>query len=368
MVLAYLPFAAQLAEPDEIDGLAGDGGEIHLEVAGEDDKSRRGTDGQGTGFGYGLVVSDEFVALGGAGLDGITGLYGIQLALVQDAVLFELAADQPNGEGGAVHRGLDLLEQEGQGADVVLVPVGEENAPDLAGIFLQIGEIGDNEIHAGQVVIREGGAAVHDDDILLRFKNGQVLADLAQSAQGDDLQWGTAGTVRLFAAGGTVGLRDGSGRGRLFGAAFGGLLFGRRGGLFGLSLGFGLGGLGRLLRLFRGGVLPLGGLALPLTLCGGGGLFRLAFALPGLVFGLRPGLLGCLRRLFGSGLLLGGRGFFTHHTLDLRCDFSGGFGAAVLAEILPKYPVLLFTGCFGRCRSIILFFSLYCSSCWVRFW
>ena len=51
-----------------------------------------------------------------------------------------------------------------------------------------------------------------------------------------------------------------------------------------------------------------------------------------------------------------------HHPFDLRRDLGGGFGAAALAEILPKDPVLLFTGCFGRSRYIILFFSHSCTS------
>ena len=219
--------AAQFAKADQVDGLAGDGGEIHLEIAGVDDEPRRGTDGKGTGIGYGMVDTDELDAHGGAGRDGIAGLDGIQLALIEDAVLLELAADEPDGKGGGVHRGLDLLEQEGQGADVVLVPMGDEDAADLGRVFLQIGEIRDDQIDTGQVVIREGGAAIHNKDILLGLKDSQVLADLAQAAQGNDPERGAAGAVGLFAAAGAaVGLLRGSGR--LFAAALGsGLLFGR---------------------------------------------------------------------------------------------------------------------------------------------
>ena len=129
-----------------------------------------------------MVDTDELDAHGGAGRDGIAGLDGIQLALIEDAVLLELAADEPDGKGGGVHRGLDLLEQEGQGADVVLVPVGDEDAANLGRVFLQIGEIRDDQIDTGQVIIREGGAAIHNKDILLGLKDSQVLADLAQAA------------------------------------------------------------------------------------------------------------------------------------------------------------------------------------------
>ena len=88
--------------------------------------------------------------------------------------------------------------------------------------------------------------------------------------------------------------------------------------------------------------------------------------------GLRWLLLGSLglAGLFGRGFYgpfsCGGGpcgGFLAaHHPFDLRRDLGGGFGAAALAEILPKDPVLLFTGCFGRSRYIILFFSHSCTS------
>ena len=190
--------------------------------------------------------------------------------------------------------GLDLLEQEGQGADVVLVPVGDEDATDLGRVFLQIGEIRDDQIDTGQVVIREGGAAIHNKDILLGLKDSQVLADLAQAAQGNDPERGAAGAVGLFAAAGAaVGLLRGSGR--LFAAALGsGLLFGRLafGGLVlrrGLGLLFGLilrGGLGLLLGLALR--LALGGRSL-LLLLGSGLLFLGGLGLAG--FG-RPGPFG----------------------------------------------------------------------------
>ena len=314
------------------------------------------------------------------------GLTVFELALIEDAVLLELAADEPDGKGGGVHRGLDLLEQEGQGTDVVLVPVGDEDAADLGRVFLQIGEIRDDQIDTGQVVIREGGAAIHNKDILLGLKDSQVLADLAQAAQGNDLERGAAGAVGLFAAAGAaVGLLRGSGR--LFAAALGsGLLFGRLafGGLVlrrGLGLLFGLilrGGLGLLLGLALR--LALGGRSL-LLLLGSGLLFLGGLGLAGLAalallavlgLGLRWLLLGSLglAGLFGRGFYgpfsCGGGpcgGFLAaHHPFDLRRDLGGGFGAAALAEILPKDPVLLFTGCFGRSRYIILFFSHSCTS------
>ena len=338
------PLAAQFAKAHQVDRLAGNGGEIHLEVTGQYHQAGRGADGKSAGIGDGMVDPDKFHAHGAAGLDGIPGLHGMQLALVQDAVLLQLAADQPNGEGGAVNRRFDLLKQEGKSADVVLVPVGQEDPPHLGSVFFQITEIGDDQIHAGQFVIGESGAAVGDQDILLGFKNGQVFADLAQSAQRNNLQRRTAVTVRLFAA---AGAAVGLGRCGYFALT---ALFG--GGLATLA-----GLLGRLFCLFGlSGGLPFVGVDFT-AFCGGFGAFagRLLFGLFQLVIGLfrfvlGSGFSGALRgifegvfalsgrsglRPFPTGLGLGGRLLSPQRLFDLRRDFSGGFRAAVLAEILP---------------------------------
>ena len=122
---------------------------------------------------------------------------------------------------------LICLSRKGRGADVVLVPVGDEDAADLGRVFSQIGEIRDDQIDTGQVVIREGGAAIHNKDILLGLKDSQVLAVSPRPPREMIAERGAAGAVGLFAAAGAaVGLLRGSGR--LFAAALGsGLLFGR---------------------------------------------------------------------------------------------------------------------------------------------
>ena len=66
-----------------------------------------------------------------ARLDGLAGLVRHQLHDVGEAVLLQLQPDQAVGEGCAVDRGVGGLEDIGDGADVVLMAVGDEVAPQL---------------------------------------------------------------------------------------------------------------------------------------------------------------------------------------------------------------------------------------------
>ena len=101
-------------------------------------------------------------------------------------MLLQLQLDEPGGEAGAVDGGVDLLEDVGNGADVVLVTVGQHNAPDLVLIGFQIRDIGNYQVDAQHILIGKAESAVDDDDIVGIFHDGQVFTDLVQSAEGND--------------------------------------------------------------------------------------------------------------------------------------------------------------------------------------
>ena len=278
---------AQLAQTGQVDHFAVDGGGVDLEVAGGDDHAQRGLDGKGAGVGDGVVHMEEF-HLKTAGLDLVAVLFHGDLGFFQVLVLLQLELDQAGGKGGAVHRHVELPQDVGQGADVVLMGVGQKDAAKLVLVLLQIGDVGDDHVHAQQILVGEGHAGVDDDHVVVIFQNGHVLADLVETAQRDDLQLGAR-----------------KGLGLLFGRFFAGL------GLFAVGQ-----------QSARQVLDGLGG-----GLCGLLGHFH--------------GLLGCLAgrsRLggFGSGRLAapapGGGGF----TGSFGCRLSGGRNAALagLAGIL----------------------------------
>ena len=74
-------------------------------------------------------------------------------------------------------------------ADVILVPVGDEQAAEAVVVLHQIGHVGDHAVDAVHVIAGERHAAVHHDDLAAVFIGGHVLADLVETAKGNDLQF-----------------------------------------------------------------------------------------------------------------------------------------------------------------------------------
>ena len=104
-------------------------------------------------------------------------------------MLLELVLDDAQGQAGGVDGHVQLLQNVGDGTDVILVAVGDDHAPEPVLIVDQIGKVGDDEIHAVHILVGEGHAAVNDDHILAILQDGAVLADLIQTAQRDNFQF-----------------------------------------------------------------------------------------------------------------------------------------------------------------------------------
>ena len=123
------------------------------------------------------------------GPDCLAGLHSDELGGLDEAMLLQLELDQPSGEAGAVDGHVHLLEHIGDGADVILVPVGQKQSADAAPVLDEIAHIGNHQVNAIEVVTREGHAAVHHDDLTAEFVYGHVLADLVESAKRDDFHF-----------------------------------------------------------------------------------------------------------------------------------------------------------------------------------
>ena len=145
-------------------------------------------DGEGHGVGDGVVHVDE---LHGelARPDALARLHGDELGGLHQLVLLQLQLDEAGGEAGAVDGHVHLLEHVGNGAHMVLMSVGDEQAPDAGPVLDEVADVGDDAVDAVHVVPGEGHAAVHHDDLAAELVGGHVLADLVETAQGNDLQF-----------------------------------------------------------------------------------------------------------------------------------------------------------------------------------
>ncbi len=179
--------AAVVGQAVDVDGLAIEGRQVDLEVAGVQYHTERRGDGQGHRPGDGVAGLDE-LHLEAAQLHHVSGLHHVQGA--GDVHLLELVFYEGHGQVRAVHGGVELLQGIGHGADMVLVAMGDDEASELLPVLLQIGHIRDYHVDARHVVVRERQTAVDDDDVLPVFEEGHILSDLAHAPQGDELQFG----------------------------------------------------------------------------------------------------------------------------------------------------------------------------------
>ena len=112
-----------------------------------------------------------------------------QLDLVQQLVLFELAFNVGQRELGGVDGNLEFAQNPGQAADVVLVAVRQDDGAHMLLVLNQVGDIGNNDIDAQQLRLRKHQPRVDHDNVVFPAQRKAVHAELAQSAQGNDLQF-----------------------------------------------------------------------------------------------------------------------------------------------------------------------------------
>ena len=99
----------------------------------------------------------------------------------------ELRLDQREGQLGADQRDVRLLPQEvGDGADVVLVAVCEDDALDVVEAVPDGREVRQDQVDSGLLLLGEEDAAVDDEQAAAVLEDGHVAADLAEAAQRGD--------------------------------------------------------------------------------------------------------------------------------------------------------------------------------------
>ena len=164
-----------------------DGGLVDFEVGGVDDDAEWGGDGEGDAGDGGVGDADE-VDLEGADGDAVAGLDFAEVGVLEELVFLEAALGHGESEGGAIDGDVELGEEIGGAADVVFVGVGKDESADFVAVLLEIGEVGGNDVDAEEFGVGEHHARVDDDDVVVVAESHGVHAELAQPAEGDNLQ------------------------------------------------------------------------------------------------------------------------------------------------------------------------------------
>ena len=125
----------------------------------------------------------------GSGLEALVRAHFAQLGVVEQAVLVEFVFDVGECELRAPYRDVEFGEDPGERSDVVFVAVGEDDAPDALAVFGEIGNVGDDDVDAEEFGFGEHESGVDDDDVVTPADSHAIHTELAQAAQGDNLQF-----------------------------------------------------------------------------------------------------------------------------------------------------------------------------------
>ena len=178
------PFLTEAREGAQVGDAPVDGQGVHLEVSGDEHVAGVGADHDRHGVGDGVVDGHELQVEGAIGdllvLDDLTQ-HRVH------AVLLELGLHEGQGELAA-HQGdvLTQAQQVGHASDMVLVPVSQHQGDDVVDTVLEGGEVGEDEVDAGLVLLGEEHAAVDDEQFSVELEDGHVAADLSQASQRGD--------------------------------------------------------------------------------------------------------------------------------------------------------------------------------------
>ena len=112
-----------------------------------------------------------------------------QIGIFEQSVLFEFVFQQGERELRSPHRHIEFGKNPRQSADVVFVTVGEDDGAHPLPVFDQIGNVRNNDVHAQQFRLGEHQAGVNHDDVIAPAHGHAVHSELAQAAEGHDVQF-----------------------------------------------------------------------------------------------------------------------------------------------------------------------------------
>ena len=179
---------AVFGEGVQIEELVVGGRGIDLEIAGVNDDAERRVNGERDAIDQAVRDAD--------GMDGercrleaLVGAHLAQVGVVEQAVLVELVFDVGQRELGALDGDVEFGEKPGQRADVVFVAVGENDGADALAVLDEVGNVGDDDVDAEEFGFGEHQAGIDDDNVVAPAHGHAVHAELAETAERDDLQF-----------------------------------------------------------------------------------------------------------------------------------------------------------------------------------
>ncbi len=165
---------------------------IKLPVASMKDRSDTGADRDAVRLGYRVREGDQF-DIEYADLSSLTQIEHMDFRLVLETVLSKLFPNEVCGEGSRVDRRAQSRPEPADGANVILVRMGDQNAVDLRLPFFQERRVRQDQVDAGQTIVRKRHADIDDQPparIRWTIRVGvEVHADFTAAAQRQEDQF-----------------------------------------------------------------------------------------------------------------------------------------------------------------------------------
>ena len=105
------------------------------------------------------------------------------LRIIQKIVFLELQFDQRRCERRGIDRNIKLFQDIGYGADMILVPMCDNQTANSARIVSQVGDIRKNHIDSIHIFIRKSHSAIDQQKIIAEFNNRHIFPDFTQTAE-----------------------------------------------------------------------------------------------------------------------------------------------------------------------------------------
>src|SRR5580692_5818644 len=113
----------------------------------------------------------------------------MQIGALEQSVLFQFVFQQGKSEFGAPYRYIEFGENPRQSANLILVAMGENDSAHPLPVFDEIGNVRNHDVHAQQLGLGEHQTRVDDDDVIAPAYRHAVHSELAQTAEGYDVQF-----------------------------------------------------------------------------------------------------------------------------------------------------------------------------------
>ena len=192
-------FVAERLEPCGIVRTANNGRRIEFPVAGMEDGARRRSDREAIRFGDRMRNADEF-DFEGAGIEAAAERHFLDRQRERAAIFADLRLQHSRREGRREDRAFERRPEIDDGADVVLVRVGQDEADEVFALGDDEAEVGQHDIGARLAFMRKGHAQIdHQPGARTRRPEAieiDVHADLAETAERHEYEFVWSGTSR----------------------------------------------------------------------------------------------------------------------------------------------------------------------------